>query len=136
MAAGAQGESNFKNFGGSRRQFVHRSVGERYNNESLEAMKHGGGSLKGRGCVSANGVGDLLKINGVLNAEKYQQIVIHHAAPSGRCLVGPNRTATDRGGPAVMVWPPQSPGQQHGVSLSLHKEDEAQLLDSTVLPQV
>lgn len=34
------------------------------------------------GVISANPVGDLDKINGVLQPEKYRQILIHHAIPS------------------------------------------------------
>jgi hypothetical protein len=38
------------------------------------------------GWISANGVGDLdlVRMNILLNAEKYRQILIHHAIPSGR----------------------------------------------------
>ena len=57
-----------------------RATGQRYNNDCLRAtVKHGGGSLQVWGCISANGVGDLVRINGVLNTEKYRQILIHHA---------------------------------------------------------
>jgi hypothetical protein len=52
-------------------------------------VKHGGGSLQVRGCISANGVWDLVRINGLLNAENYRQILIHHAISSGRHLIGP-----------------------------------------------
>ena len=38
-------------------------------------------------CISARGVGDLFKIDDIMNAEKYRQILIHHAVPSGRQLV-------------------------------------------------
>jgi hypothetical protein len=38
--------------------------------------------------ISAN-VGDLVRINGLLNTEKYRQIFIHHAIPSGKRLIGP-----------------------------------------------
>lgn len=40
------------------------------------------------GYISANGVGNLVWINVVLNAEKYRQILIHQAIPSGRHLIG------------------------------------------------
>ncbi|KAK6473362.1 extracellular calcium-sensing receptor-like [Huso huso] len=83
-------ESKFEIIGCSRRQFVRRRAGEWYTNECLQAtVKHGGGSLQVWGCISANGVGDLVRINGLLNAEKYRQILIHHAIPSGRHLIGP-----------------------------------------------
>ena len=82
-------ESKVEIFGCRRKQFVRRRAGERYNNECLQATgKHGGGSLQVWGCISANGVGDLVRINGILNAEKYRQILIHHAIPSGRRVIG------------------------------------------------
>ena len=81
------------------------------------------------GCISANGVGDLVRINGVLNAEKYRQILIHHAIPSGRRMIGPKFILQQDNDPKhtakviknylqrkeeqevleVMAWPPQSP---------------------------
>ena len=123
-------ESKVEIFGCRRRQFVRRRAGERYNNECLQAtVKHGGGSLQVWGCISANGVGDLVRINGILNAEKYRQILIHHAIPSGRRMIGtkfilqqdndPKHTANviknylqrkeEQEVLEVMVWPPQSP---------------------------
>ena len=123
-------ESKLEIFGCRRRQFVRRRAGERYNNECLLAtVKHGGGSLQVWGCISASGVGDLVRINGVLNAEKYRQILIHHAIPSGSRMIGikcilqqynnPKHTANviknylqrkeEQKVLEVMVWPPQSP---------------------------
>ena len=103
-------------------------------------MKHGGGSLQVWGCISANGVGDLVRINGILNAEKYRQILIHHAIPSGRRMIGtkfilqqdndPKHTANviknylqhteQQEVLEVMAWPPQSPDLYMG----LHEETE------------
>ena len=34
------------------------------------------------GCISAGGVGDLFKVDGIMNAEKHKQILIHHAVPT------------------------------------------------------
>jgi len=71
----------------------------------------------------------LVRINGLLNAEKYRQILIHHEISSGRHLIGPifilqhdndpKHTAKviknylqrkeEQGVLEVMVWPPQSP---------------------------
>ena len=103
---------------------------KQYNNECLQAtVKHGGGSLQVWGCISANGVGDLVRINGVLNDETYRQILIHHAIPPGRHVIGPKfilqqdntpkHTANvmknylqrqeEQGVLEEMVWPPQSP---------------------------
>lgn len=78
-------------------------------------------------CKSANGVRDLVRISGVLSAEKYRQRVILHVIPPGRCLAPywfcsrrttPNiqpvlwRTVfsiKNRQVLEVMVWPPQIP---------------------------
>jgi hypothetical protein len=57
-------ESKFEVFGFSRRQFVNPRAGEWFT-----AVKHGRGSLQFWGCISANGVGDLINA-GLLNAEK------------------------------------------------------------------
>ena len=123
-------ESKLKIFGCRRRQFVRRRAGERYNNECLQAtVRHDGGSLQVWGCISASGVGNLVRINGVLNAEKYKQILIHHAIPSGSRMIGtkcilqqynnPKHTANviknylqrkeEQKVLEVMGWPPQSP---------------------------
>ncbi len=123
-------ESKFEIFGCSRRQFVHQRAGEWYNNECLQAtVKHGGGSFQVWGCISANGVGDLIRINSVLNAAKYREILTHHAIPSGRRLIGSKFILQQDNDPKhttsviknylqrkeeeevleVMVWPPQSP---------------------------
>jgi hypothetical protein len=85
-------ESKCEIFSCSRKHLVCQRAGERYTNQCLQAtvkhgggstVKHGGGSLQVWECISANGVGDLVRINGLLNGEKYRQILIHHAIPSG-----------------------------------------------------
>ena len=40
------------------------------------------------GWISASGVGDIVCIDGILNAKKYWQILIHDAIPSGKHLIG------------------------------------------------
>lgn len=55
---------------------------EGYNNECLqEALKDDRSSLKVWGCISVNGVGDLVGIT------KYGEILIHHAKPSRRRMI-------------------------------------------------
>lgn len=39
-------------------------------------------------CVFENGLGDLVRINGFLNTEKYRQILIHHAITLGSLMIG------------------------------------------------
>ena len=68
---------------------MRRRVGERWKNECLRpSVKHGGGSVLVWGCISASGVGDIVRIEGIMNAEKYRQVLIHHAIASGKCLFG------------------------------------------------
>ena len=123
-------ESQFQLFGSNRRHYVRRRVGEKYIDACLQpTVKHGGGSVMVWGCISANGVGDLIKIDGIMKAPKYKQILIHHAIPSGKRLIGNNfifqhdndpkhsakiiksylqrKSAT--GTLTTLDWPPQSP---------------------------
>ena len=51
-------------------------------------VKHGGGSIMVWGCLTANGVDALVKIDGIMNVEKYRQILIHYAIPTSKCLIG------------------------------------------------
>ena len=109
---------------------MRRRVGERWKNECLRpSVKHGGGSVLVWGCISASGVGDTVQIDGIMNAEKYRHVLIHHAIPSGKGLSGngfifqhdddPKHTAnavksylerkTADKILTVMDWPPQSP---------------------------
>lgn len=82
-------ESKFELFGNNRRQYVRRRVNERFLPECLvPTVKHGGGSLQVWGCISANGVGDLVRVNGIMDADKYKQILQHHAIPCGTKLIG------------------------------------------------
>ena len=86
-------KSKFEIFGRKRRQYVRRRSGEELQEPCLQpTVKHGGGSIQVWGCISAGGVGDLVRIDGIMNAEKYRQILIHHAIPSGRRLIDPRFT--------------------------------------------
>ena len=51
-------------------------------------VKHGGGSIMVLGSFAANGVGDLIRIDGIMNAEKYWQILFNRAIPFGKRLIG------------------------------------------------
>ena len=105
-------------------------IGEKYIDACLQpTVKHGGGSVMVWGCISANGVGDLVRVDGIMNAAKYKQILIHHAILSGKRLIGnkfifqhdndPKHSAktvksylqgkTVDATLTVLDWPPQSP---------------------------
>ena len=84
-------ESKFEIFGTKRLQYVRRRNGEQFKDMCLQpTIKHGGGSVQVWGCISAGGVGDLFKIDGIMNAEKYEQILSYLVVSCGRRLVGPN----------------------------------------------
>lgn len=123
-------ESKFEMFGSRRRQYVRRRPGEEYLEDCLNpTMKHGGGSIMVWGCFSGYGVGDLIKIEGKMDAKKYHHILSSHAIPSGLRLIGPGfvlqqdndpkHTARsikeylarkeEQGQLKCMEWPPQSP---------------------------
>lgn len=123
-------ESKFELFGSHRRQYVRRKVNERFKPQCiLPTVKHGGGSVMVWGCFSHAGVGQLVKIEGIMKKEQYHNILQRHAIPSGINLIGrgfifqqdndPKHTSKlcasylERKKEAdhldIMDWPPQSP---------------------------
>ena len=82
-------ESKVQLYGNSRRLYVRRRSNERILNECVKPkVKRGGGSIQVCGCFSYNGVGDLYRINDILNKEKYHSILQRHAILSGLKLCG------------------------------------------------
>ena len=49
----------------------------------VPTIKHGGGSVMVWGCFSSAGVGDLVKIEGIMKKEQYKTILENNAIPSG-----------------------------------------------------
>ena len=92
-------------------------------------VKHGGGSKMVWGCFAGLQVGDLIGVEGTMCKEEYHQILVHHALPSGRQLVGKGfilqqvndpkhasklcqtylKNKELQGELKLMDWPPQSP---------------------------
>lgn len=61
-------ESKFEIFGSNYRVFVRRRKGERMDSTCLvPTVKHGGGGVMVWGCFAGDTVGDLFKIEGILN---------------------------------------------------------------------
>lgn len=82
-------ESPFQIFGSKRAAHCRRMVGEKYKTECiLPTVKHGGGVVQVWGCFSYDGVGSLIKIDGILRKEGYHQILQRQAVPSGTKLIG------------------------------------------------
>uniref|UniRef100_A0A3B4CHW9 Transposase Tc1-like domain-containing protein n=1 Tax=Pygocentrus nattereri TaxID=42514 RepID=A0A3B4CHW9_PYGNA len=84
-------ESKFEIFGSNHHVFVRRRKGERVDSTCLvPTVKHGGGGVMVWGCFAGDTVGDLFKIEGILNQHGYHSILQRHAIPSGWRLVGPS----------------------------------------------
>lgn len=123
-------ESKFEIFGSNRRQYVRRKVGERMISACIQpTVKHGGGSIMVWGCFGGNAVGDLVKIDGIMDSKVYHNILVRHVIPSGIRLIGQEFTFQQDNDPKHtsklcknyaakkeeekvlknMIWPPQSP---------------------------
>jgi len=82
-------ESKFEIFGGKRRQYVRRRIDERMINQCvIPTVKHGGGSVTVWGCFAGDKVGDLVRIEGIMDKTRYHNILQRHAFPCGKRLVG------------------------------------------------
>lgn len=82
-------ESKLEIFGGRRRQYVRRQVGERMTEQCvMPPVKHGGGSVMVWGCLAGNKVGDLVRVKGIMDKKMYHNILQRHAFPSGKRIVG------------------------------------------------
>lgn len=123
-------ESKFELFGTKRRQFGRRKEGERFKSQCIApTVKFCGGSVMVWGSSSHSGVGELVKIDGIMRKEHYHQILQQSAIPSGIGLIGYGfafqhdndhkhtsvlcknylRSKEEEGVLLVMEWPPQSP---------------------------
>ena len=123
-------ESKFELFGNGRRTYVRRSAHEEMIPNCINpTVKHGGGSVTVWGAFSFNGVAQLCKVNGILEQKQYYNILVRHAIPAGKNLIGngftfqqdndPKHTSNycqnylknkqKQGTLKIMNWPPQSP---------------------------
>ena len=123
-------ESKFELFATNQRVYVRRRTGERLIDDCISpTVKHGGGNIMVWGSISGGGVGDLLKIGGIMDKKVYHNILVRHAVPSGPRLIGDNFVFQEDNDPkqssnycrnylrrekaagvlTVMNWPSQSP---------------------------
>lgn len=76
-------ESKFELFNRKRRLRVWRKPGEEYQERHLQqTVKHGGGSIMIWDCFAWSGVGNLIKINGILMADTYIDILCENLETS------------------------------------------------------
>ena len=123
-------ESKFEVFGSHRRIFVRRSRSEKMIPQCVvPTVKYGGGSIMVWGCFSGHGIGDFVKINGIMKKEHYKKILVQNAIPSGLRTIGRGFIFQQDNDPKHtsrlckdylekkeadktiinMFWPPQSP---------------------------
>lgn len=70
-------ESKVNLFGNDARRYVHRPRGKENDPKYVtKTIKHGGGSVMIWGCFSSCGVGPLIRIEGIMDAEKYKEILL------------------------------------------------------------
>ena len=119
-------ESKFNLIGNDGRVFVRRRTGEELLPECIQPMvKFGGGNVMVWGCISCNGVGPLVKVEGRMNSKDYIRILSGKLLPYIRSL-GSNFVFMDDNAPChrahavtrwmsaknvkkMEIWPPQSP---------------------------
>ncbi|CAF4789727.1 unnamed protein product [Rotaria sp. Silwood2] len=80
-------ESKFNIFGSDGRQIVWRKPHESMKRECLKpTVKYGGGSIMIWGCMSANGVGNLVLVEGTMYKEQYEKILTENVKQSAKKL--------------------------------------------------
>lgn len=120
-------ETKLELFGHRDVAFVWRKKGEAFKpKNTVPTVKHGGGSLMFWGCFSANGTGNLVKINGIMKQDQYIKILQENLKQSAEALnLGPNMTFQQDNDPKhtaksvkkwfvdnnvnILQWPSQSP---------------------------
>ena len=80
-------ETKIKLFGCNHKHYIWREVNKAYDEKhTIPAVEHGGGSLMFWGCVSFSGTGNMVKIDGKMNAPCYQKILEENLHSSVRKL--------------------------------------------------
>jgi transposase len=70
----------------NRTRLVWRRTGERFQSDCIKGNVKHDKHIMIWGCISSNGVGDIYRINGNMDAKMYRQILIHHMRPSANRL--------------------------------------------------
>ena len=119
-------ESKYNLFGSDGRVYIRRRVGEELLSEcTQQTVKFGGGSVMVWGCMSCDGVGPLVKVEGRMSGRDYIRLLSQTLVPYIQSL-GPEyifqddnapchrahtvtRWVASKGVKTMEVWPPQSP---------------------------
>lgn len=89
-------ESPFTLFQEGGKIYVRRRVGEEFLDECLfPTVKHGGGKIQVWGCFSWRGAGPLKRINGIMDAAMYREILKAHMAPYLKKLAEEKKVAEE-----------------------------------------
>ena len=76
-------ETKLELFGHMDQRYVWRAKGQAYDQRNtISTVKHGGGSLMMWGCFSAAGTGNLDRVPGIMDSQKYQAILKRNVMPS------------------------------------------------------
>lgn len=119
-------ESKFLMFGSDGVSYVRRPINTRYHRQyQMPTVKHGGGSVMVWGCFSAHGVGPLHRIEGIMDKNKYLNILETIMLPFARRNCGRGFVFQQDNDPkhtsgvvqqwfqnrrvTVLEWPSQSP---------------------------
>lgn len=82
-------ECFFQSYSSSNKLLIRRTALEKYNPVFNQPVMGHGPSIHVWGCFNSNGVGILKRINGNMNAERYEKEILHDIDIVGKCLVFP-----------------------------------------------
>ena len=72
---------------------MRRAVGEEFDESCIQTtVKHGGRGIMVWGCMTRNGLGNCIRVEGNIDQFKYLDILQNTMIPSGHQLVGQNFT--------------------------------------------
>ena len=119
-------ESKYCRLSSDGKVYVRRPPNQQNNPKyTIKTVKHGGGNVLVWGCFSSRGVGPIHRISGIMNGEKYKEIMKDVMLPYARCVMPPQWVFQHDNDPKhtarivkkflqdesvnVMFWPAQSP---------------------------